>query len=162
MQVHMTQDTHTHTHTHTHDTLPDNVQQLHAWQPSTYAKAEAACAVLGSWWWAVCRPKYVELLFKIRNNKILITLLHLVGIFTVRRQWTLNQTQLKFLAIRKNTLQCFSLFFSSQINTDLLILFNLIYLLSLNFNKSIYITDWINMWPHDRTVLTFKNPASYI
>jgi hypothetical protein len=36
-------------------TLPDNVQQ-----PSTYAKLEAACAVLGSWWWAVCRPKHVE------------------------------------------------------------------------------------------------------
>jgi hypothetical protein len=29
-------------------TLPDNVQQLHVRQPSTYAKPEAACAVLGS------------------------------------------------------------------------------------------------------------------
>jgi len=29
-------------------TLPDNVQQLHVRQPSTYAKSEAACAVLGS------------------------------------------------------------------------------------------------------------------
>jgi len=29
-------------------TLPDNVQQLHVQQPSTYAKPEAACAVLGS------------------------------------------------------------------------------------------------------------------
>jgi hypothetical protein len=29
--------------------------------PFTYAKPEAACAVLGSWWWAVCRPKHVEL-----------------------------------------------------------------------------------------------------
>jgi len=30
-------------------------------QPSTYEKPEAASAVLGSWWWAVCRPKHVEL-----------------------------------------------------------------------------------------------------
>ena len=29
-----------------------------------YAKPEAACAVLGSWWWAVCRPKHVELHLK--------------------------------------------------------------------------------------------------
>ena len=30
--------------------------------PTRYhAKPEAASAVLGSWWWAVCRPKYVEL-----------------------------------------------------------------------------------------------------
>jgi hypothetical protein len=29
-------------------TLPDNVQQLHIRQPSTYAKPDAACAVLGS------------------------------------------------------------------------------------------------------------------
>jgi hypothetical protein len=28
--------------------LPDNVQQLHVRQPSTYAKPEAACTVLGS------------------------------------------------------------------------------------------------------------------
>ena len=42
-------------------TLPDNVQQLHVQQPSTYAKPEAASAVLGSWWWVVCRPKHVEL-----------------------------------------------------------------------------------------------------
>ena len=37
------------------------VQQLHVQQPSTYAKLEAASAVLGSWRWAVCRPKHVEL-----------------------------------------------------------------------------------------------------
>jgi len=43
-------------------TLPDNVQQQHIRQP------EAACAVLGSWWWAVYRPKHVEW----KNNKILI------------------------------------------------------------------------------------------
>jgi hypothetical protein len=30
-------------------------------QPSTYKKPEGASAVLGSWWWAVCRPKHVEL-----------------------------------------------------------------------------------------------------
>ena len=36
----------------------------HVRQPSTYAKPEAACAVLGSWWWAVCPPKHVELHLK--------------------------------------------------------------------------------------------------
>jgi hypothetical protein len=30
-------------------------------QPSTYEKPEAASAVLGPWWWAVCRPKHFEL-----------------------------------------------------------------------------------------------------
>jgi len=30
-------------------------------QPFTYAKPEAASAVLSSWWWAACRPKQVEL-----------------------------------------------------------------------------------------------------
>jgi hypothetical protein len=40
---------------------PDNVQQPHVQQPSTYEKLEAASAILGSWWWAVCRPKHVEL-----------------------------------------------------------------------------------------------------
>jgi hypothetical protein len=29
-----------------------------------YAKSEAASTVLGSWWWAVCRPKHVELHIK--------------------------------------------------------------------------------------------------
>jgi len=43
------------------DTLPDSVQHLHVQQLSTYAKPEAASAVLCSWWWAVCRPKHVEL-----------------------------------------------------------------------------------------------------
>jgi hypothetical protein len=42
-------------------TVRDNVHQLHVQQPSTYEKAEAASAVLGSWWWAVCRPKHVKL-----------------------------------------------------------------------------------------------------
>jgi len=37
-------------------------------------------AVLGSWWWAVCRPKRVELHIN-WNNKISDTLLHLVGFF---------------------------------------------------------------------------------
>jgi hypothetical protein len=53
------------------DTVPDNVHQLHVQQHSMYAKPEAASAVLGSWWWAVCHPKHVE--FHINwNNKILI------------------------------------------------------------------------------------------
>jgi hypothetical protein len=30
----------------------------------TYAKPEAACVVLGSWWWSVCSPKHVELHLK--------------------------------------------------------------------------------------------------
>jgi hypothetical protein len=42
-------------------TVPDNIHQLHVQQPSTNEKPEAASAVLGSWWWAVCRPKHVEL-----------------------------------------------------------------------------------------------------
>jgi hypothetical protein len=41
--------------------LMDNVHQLHVQQPSMYEKAEAASAVLGSWWWVVCRLKHVEL-----------------------------------------------------------------------------------------------------
>ena len=42
-------------------TVPDNVHQLHVQQPSTYEKPEAASEVLGSWWWAVWRPKHVQL-----------------------------------------------------------------------------------------------------
>jgi hypothetical protein len=30
-------------------------------QPFTYEKPKSVSAVLGSWWWAVCRPKHVEL-----------------------------------------------------------------------------------------------------
>jgi hypothetical protein len=30
-------------------------------QPSTYEKPEAASAVLGTWWWVLCRPKHVGL-----------------------------------------------------------------------------------------------------
>jgi len=37
-----------------------SVQQPQRQQPFTYAKPEAASAVLSSWWWAVCRPKHVE------------------------------------------------------------------------------------------------------
>jgi hypothetical protein len=37
-------------------TLPGRIKQ-----PSTYAKPEAASALLGSWWWAVCRAKHDEL-----------------------------------------------------------------------------------------------------
>jgi hypothetical protein len=44
-----------------YNTVPDNVHQLHIQQPFTYAKPEAASAVLGSQWWAVCRPKHVKL-----------------------------------------------------------------------------------------------------
>jgi hypothetical protein len=42
-------------------TVPDNVHQLHIQQLSTYAKPEAASAVLGSRGWAACRPQRVEL-----------------------------------------------------------------------------------------------------
>ena len=34
---------------------------LNIQQPFTYAKPEAASVVLGPLWWAVCRPKHVEL-----------------------------------------------------------------------------------------------------
>jgi len=34
-------------------------------QPFTYAKPEAASAVLSSWWWGLCRPKHVELYINI-------------------------------------------------------------------------------------------------
>jgi len=44
-----------------HSTVPDNIHQLHVQQPSAYEKPEAASALLGSWGWAVCRPKHVEL-----------------------------------------------------------------------------------------------------
>ena len=60
-------------------TLPDNVHQLHVQQPSTYAKPEAASAVLGSSCWAACGPKHVELHINIKSN--FDTLLHLVGFF---------------------------------------------------------------------------------
>jgi len=40
--------------------VPDNVHQLHVQQPSIYEKPETASAVLGSWWWAVCRQKHIE------------------------------------------------------------------------------------------------------
>ena len=43
-----------------------SIRQLHIQQPSMYAKLEAASAVLGSWWWAVCRPKHVELYINIK------------------------------------------------------------------------------------------------
>jgi len=41
--------------------MPDHVHHLQVQQPFTYEKPEVASAVLGSWWWAVCRPKHVEL-----------------------------------------------------------------------------------------------------
>jgi len=52
-------------------------RELHIQQPSTYTKPEAASAVLGSWWWAVCRPKHVQLHI---NMKKIDSLLHLVGL----------------------------------------------------------------------------------
>jgi len=48
--------------------LLDAVQQPQVQQPFTYAKPEAASAVLGSWWWAVCRPKHVELHINTENK----------------------------------------------------------------------------------------------
>ena len=41
--------------------VTDNVHHLHVQHPFTYEKPEAANAVLGPWWWAVCHPKHVEL-----------------------------------------------------------------------------------------------------
>jgi hypothetical protein len=52
---------HTAHHQEPKTALADSVQQLHVQQPFMYAKPEAASAVLGSWWWAVCHPKHVEL-----------------------------------------------------------------------------------------------------
>jgi len=46
---------------------------------STYAKPEAASAVLDSWWWAVFRPKHVELHIYMKWN--FDTLLLLVGFY---------------------------------------------------------------------------------
>ena len=43
-------------------TVPDNIHQLHVQQPSTYETPEAASAVLGSWWRAVCKHGIVKLL----------------------------------------------------------------------------------------------------
>jgi hypothetical protein len=50
-------------------------------QPSTYAKPESASAVLGSWWYAVCRPKHVKLYIYMKWH--FVTLLILVG-FSLR------------------------------------------------------------------------------
>jgi hypothetical protein len=66
-------------------TLPDNVQQLHVWQPSTVLCKTICCLcsfkllMMGGVSSETCWAS-----FKIRKNKILITLLHLVGFFTVR------------------------------------------------------------------------------
>jgi len=52
---------------------------LNIQQPFTYAKPDAANAVLSSWWWAVCRPKRgASYKHGIINFD---TLLHLVGYF---------------------------------------------------------------------------------
>jgi hypothetical protein len=42
---------------------PDNIQQLHVRQPSTYEKPEAACAVLGSWWWACVARNMLSIIY---------------------------------------------------------------------------------------------------
>jgi hypothetical protein len=39
-----------------------------------FAKLEAACAVLGSWWWAVCCPKHIDLHLKQGRIKVLYTI----------------------------------------------------------------------------------------
>jgi hypothetical protein len=41
-------------------------------QPFTYAKPEAASAVLGSWWWVVCRPNTLSFIIT-WNNKFWYT-----------------------------------------------------------------------------------------
>ena len=56
-----------------------NVRQLHGQQTPTYAKPEAASAVLGSWWWAVCSPKHARLHINMKLN--FDTFLHLAGFF---------------------------------------------------------------------------------
>jgi hypothetical protein len=38
--------------------VPDSVHHPHVQQSFTYEKPEAASAVLGSWWWAVCRLEH--------------------------------------------------------------------------------------------------------
>ena len=48
-------------------------------------KPEAASAVLGSWWWAVCRPKHVELYINTEQYNF-DTLLHLVGFFFMKKK----------------------------------------------------------------------------
>ena len=56
-----------------------SVHQLHVQQPSTHAKPEAASTVLGSWWWAVFRPKHIELHINMKQN--CDTLWRLVGFY---------------------------------------------------------------------------------
>jgi hypothetical protein len=40
--------------------VPENVQRPHVQQPSTYENPKAASAVLGFWWWAVCRQNMLS------------------------------------------------------------------------------------------------------
>jgi hypothetical protein len=72
----------------------DSVQQIHVQQPFTYAKPEAASTVLSFWWWAVCRPKHVELYINMKYN--FDTLLHLVGFFYVNYTMMHGFTNIKF------------------------------------------------------------------
>ena len=59
----------------------------------------SASAVLGSWWWAVCHPKHVELHINLKQN--LDTLLHLVGFFNVNYTMMHGSTNIK--SAEKNT-----------------------------------------------------------
>ena len=59
--------------------MPDNVHHLHVQQPLMHEKPEAASAVLGSWWWAVCCPKHVELHMNMKFKKNWYIVWHLVG-----------------------------------------------------------------------------------
>jgi len=74
-------------------TVPYNIHQLHVQQPSTYEKPEAASSVLGSWWWAVCRPKHVEL--HINKEWSFDTSLHLVGFFFMNCTMMHGSTNIK-------------------------------------------------------------------
>ena len=74
--------------------VPDNVHQLHVQQPSTYEKPEATSAVLGSSWWAVCRPKHVDLHINMEYYNF-ETWLQLVGIFFMNRTMVHGSTNIK-------------------------------------------------------------------
>ena len=64
--------------THRPSSGAESVQQLHVQQPSTYAKPEAASAVLGSWLWGGVSPETCWASYKY-EIKHFDTLLHLVG-----------------------------------------------------------------------------------
>ena len=84
----------------------DSVQQLHVQQPSTYAKPEAASAVLGSWWWAVlpetCWTSYKYEIKILINCCILLDLLFELepGLQTYYNAETISHKQWR--SIRRN------------------------------------------------------------